>query len=97
MKFLTVEPSPLPIFIPLGPKYSPQETSEDQLFGKMHIMQFCISYFKWPCLACYSGLTHQGPFMDFGCLPCVVNNLDNKTLAVSPTKTTHKSSDAVHM
>jgi len=24
MKFLIVEPSPLPILIPLGPKYSPQ-------------------------------------------------------------------------
>ena len=25
MKFLIVEPSPLPILIPLGPKYSPQD------------------------------------------------------------------------
>ena len=25
MKFLIVEPSPLPIIIPLGPKYSPQD------------------------------------------------------------------------
>ena len=25
MKFLIVEPSPLPILIPLGPKYSPQQ------------------------------------------------------------------------
>ena len=26
MKFLIVKSSPLPIFIPLGPKYSPQDT-----------------------------------------------------------------------
>ena len=26
MKFLIVEPSPLPILIPLGPKYSPQDS-----------------------------------------------------------------------
>ena len=25
MKFLIVEPAPLPILIPLGPKYSPQD------------------------------------------------------------------------
>ena len=25
MKFFIVEPSPLPILIPLGPKYSPQD------------------------------------------------------------------------
>ena len=25
MKFLIAEPSPLPILIPLGPKYSPQD------------------------------------------------------------------------
>ena len=37
MKFLIVEPSPLPILIPLGPKYSPQE-ARDLPFKKENII-----------------------------------------------------------
>ena len=41
MKFLVVEPSPLPILISLGPKYSPQEVTQTKnvICEKMLIMR----------------------------------------------------------
>ena len=38
MKFLIVEPSPLPIFIPLGPKYSPQDPVKTYIINILGIL-----------------------------------------------------------
>ena len=41
MKFLIVEPSPLPILIPLGPKYSPQDPVFNAIGQKL-----CLKVYK---------------------------------------------------
>ena len=58
MKFLIVQPSPIPILIPLGPKYSPQDPffqillacipplKLDTMFHN-HIAQLAILLFYW--------------------------------------------------
>ena len=38
MKFLIVEPSPLPILIPIGPKYSPQDPMDNRLPKKFKLL-----------------------------------------------------------
>ena len=48
MKFLIVEPSPLPILIPLGPKYSPQDPAFllDKHIAQLAILLFYIFSFQ---------------------------------------------------